>query len=88
MARTFGLVEGPSYTEVVAATDRATKAADIRVVRYERVGKHDMAVVLEGDREDIRLALQAVGTGDSLSTAILANTRYQFRSAFGLPRWL
>lgn len=88
MARTFGVIEGSSYAGVLAATDRATKAADVQVVRYEKVGEHDIAVVLKGDTEDIRVALQVAAGGDGgLTTAILTNTRYQLRRAFALPWW-
>ncbi|MBI2172400.1 MAG: BMC domain-containing protein [Chloroflexi bacterium] len=87
MAKTLGIIEGNSYVAVLTAADRATKAADIHVMRYERIGEHDVAVVIDGDTADVQIALHAAaqdGTTGGVTTAILTNTR--LRGAFGLPR--
>ena len=92
MARTFGVIEGSSYAAVLSATDRATKSADVRVVKYEKVGEHAVAVVLEGETGDIQLALDTATNGNGhtngdLTTTILAGVKPKLLSAFGLPRW-
>lgn len=92
MARTFGVIEGNSYAVVLAAADRASKAADVRVVKYEKVGEHAVAAVLEGDTGDIQVALDAAkvtngGGNGHLTTAVLAATKGKTLSAFRLPRW-
>lgn len=84
MARTFGVIEGSSYTAVLAATDRATKAADVSVKRYERVGEHDVATVIEGDTAEVQIALQAAKDSAEVTTALLVNTGFRLRRAFGL----
>lgn len=85
MAQTFGVIEGTSYTAVLTAADRATKAADVRVVRYERVGEHDMAAIIAGETADIQLALQAAhDSKDGVTTALLVNTGFRLRRVFGL----
>lgn len=84
MARSFGVIEGSSYAGVLAATDRAVKAADVQVKRYERVGEHDVATVIEGDTADVQLALQAAKDSAEVTTALLVNTGFRLRRAFGL----
>lgn len=93
MSRTFAVIEGNSYAAVIAAADRATKAADVRVVKYEKVGEHAVATVLEGDAGDIQMALEAAKNGGNghpdgqLTMTVLASTNGKLLSAFGLPRW-
>ncbi len=92
MARTFGIIEGSSYAEVVEAADRATKTAEVRAVKYEKVGEHAVAVVLEGETGDIQLALDVAKnanghTNGNLTTAILAGSKGKLLSTLGLPRW-
>ena len=92
MSRTFGVIEGSGYAAVIAAADRATKAADVRVVKYEKVGEHTVGTVLEGDTNDILIALGAIKNGNGrkdgqITTTILANRKRKLLSAFGLPRW-
>jgi len=49
---------------VIAAAERATKAADVHVVKYEKVGEHTVAIVLEGDTGDIQIALDELKNGN------------------------
>ena len=92
MSRTFGVIEGSSYAAVIAAAERATKAADVRVVKNEKVGEHAAAIVLEGDTGDIQIAMDELKNGNGqkdgqFTPTALASTKGKLLSAFGLRRW-
>ncbi len=90
MARTVGVVESESYAEVLAAADRMAKAADVRFVRYEKVGERLLAVIVEGDAANVQLAIAAAknshnGDGTGLRTEFLTHVTGSVLGIFSLP---
>lgn len=91
MSRTVGVVESHSYAEVLGAADRMAKAADIRFVRYEKVGEGSVAVVVEGDTANVQLALAAAkaghdgANGDGLRADLLTHVGGDVLGLFSLP---
>lgn len=88
MARTVGIIESKSYLALVDAVDRATKAAPVRPVRYERIGEGLVAAVFEGDLASLQVALQAAGSnhnGDHVETRLVTNVLGSTLGIFSLP---
>lgn len=91
MSRTVGVVESHSYAEVLGAANRMAKAADIRFVRYEKVGEGSVALVVEGDTANVQLALAAAtdghdGTnGNGLRADLLTHVPGEVLGVFSLP---
>lgn len=92
MARTVGVIESRSYLELFDAAARAAKAADVRFVRYERVGEGIVAAVLEGDLANVEVALEAAKNGhngvsgtNSLVTRLVTNVPSKALRVFNLP---
>ncbi len=88
MARSVGVIESHSYLELLDAVNRAAKAADVRPVRYERIGENFIAAVLEGDLSDLQIALEAAAShhnGDSVNTRLVTNVPWRVLGIFSLP---
>ncbi len=91
MSRTVGVVESHSYADVLGAANRMVRAADIRLVRCEKVGEGALALVVEGDTADVQLALAAAkdghdGTnGNGLRAELLAHVPGEVLSVLSLP---
>lgn len=88
MARTVGVIEGNTYADILSAADRAAKAASVRLVRYERIGEHHVAAILEGSAENVRIALDAAANGGKngdLKIALLPNVPRRVLGKFKLP---
>lgn len=87
MARSIGVVECDCLSDVIKAADRMVKAADIRLVRQEQIGNSKIAVILEGETDDVERALAAAKEGmpPTLTTSLVPNVREQVLSIFNLP---
>ena len=87
MARSVGLIECNCYSDVLAAADRADKAADIQLVREELIGDARVAVVLEGETAEVERALEAAkqGTHEPFTATLVPNTDPRVLSVFDLP---
>jgi ethanolamine utilization protein EutM len=88
MARTVGIIESRSLVDLMEATDRASKSADVRFVRYERIGEGRVATVMEGDIANLQIALEAARNGhheNGISTRLLTNVDPGLLGVFGLP---
>lgn len=87
MARSIGVVESDSLADVISATDRMVKAADIRLLRQEQVGKSKVALVLEGDADEVDRALKAAKQGAplALTTNVVPNVEPRVLNIFNLP---
>lgn len=55
----LGFVETKGFVALVEATDAMLKAANVRVVRYERVGGGLVTVCIQGDLGAVRVATDA-----------------------------
>ncbi len=67
---TLGFVETRGFVGLVEATDAMLKAANVRVVKYERIGAGLLAVVVEGDVGAVRVAVDAgVSAASSVTEA-------------------
>ena len=86
MARSIGVIECNSYSDVVAAADRAVKVADIRLVRQEQIGDAQVAVIVEGETDEVSRALAAADNGapDNLTTTLVTNISNKVASVFKL----
>jgi len=87
MASSIGIVECDCLSDVLSATDRMVKAADIRLLRQEQVGDSKVALVLEGDADEIDRALKAAkqGAPPALTTTNVPNVQQQVMNVFNLP---
>lgn len=87
MARSVGIIECDCYSDVVAAADRMDKAADIRLVRQEQIGDAQVALIAEGETEEVARALEAAkqGAPHQLTTRLIPNTSSKVLSMFDLP---
>lgn len=86
MARSIGIIESSGYSAVVAAADRMVKAADIHLVRQEQIGDAQVALIVEGETEEVTRALEAAAQDDSaaLTTTLVANVGSKVLSVFKL----
>lgn len=57
--KSFGFLETQSFVALVQATDAILKAADISIIRYEKLGKALVAICIQGDIGSVRVALDA-----------------------------
>lgn len=55
----LGFVETRGFVALVEATDAMLKAANVRVVKYERVGGGLVTVCIQGDLGAVRVATDA-----------------------------
>lgn len=87
MARSLGIVECNCYSEVLAAADRMDKAADIRPVRQEQIGDGRVALVVEGETDEVSRSLEAAKNGapEALTATLVPNTSTKVLSLFDLP---
>lgn len=88
MARTLGVIESHTYSDVISAADRAAKAADVRLVRYEKIGEDHVAAIFEGSAENVRIALDAAssnGHNGNLTVTFLPNVPRKVLGSFKLP---
>ncbi len=87
MARSIGIVESDSLADVISAADRMVKAADIRLLRREQVGKSKVALVLEGDTDEVERALKAAKqeAPPALTTIEVPNIQPRVLNIFNLP---
>ncbi|MBI2170962.1 MAG: BMC domain-containing protein [Chloroflexi bacterium] len=87
MAQALGIIECDCYSDVVAAADRADKAADVRLVRQEQIGGHQVALIIEGNSDEVTRALDAASQGapSTLKTTLVTNADPKVVSVFDLP---
>lgn len=87
MAHSIGIVECDCLSDVITATDRIVKASDIRLLRQEQVGDSKVALVLEGDADEVDRALKAArqGAPPALTTTLVPNVKQQVMNIFNLP---
>lgn len=87
MARSIGVVECDCLSDVITAADKMVKAADVRLVRQEQVGNSKVALVLEGDTDEVERALTAARekAPETLTATLVPNIRQQVLSIFDLP---
>lgn len=87
MARSIGVVKCDCLSDVIAAADKMVKAADIRLVRQEQIGNSKVALVLEGDTDEVERALRAAreNAPETLRVTVVPNIRQQVLSIFDLP---
>ncbi len=87
MARSIGIVECDCLSDVISATDRMVEAADVRLLRQEQVGDSKVALVLEGDADEVGRALQAAkqGATPALTTIVVPNVQPRVLNIFNLP---
>ncbi len=57
--KALGLLEMRSLTGAIDASDAMTKAADVRLVGTEKIGSGLVNVVVEGDVNAVKAALEA-----------------------------
>lgn len=86
MARSVGVIEYNGYSDIVAAADRMVKAADIRLVRRENIGDAQVALIIEGDTNEVERALGAAkqGAPEALTTTLVSNVSSRVISVFNL----
>ncbi len=87
MARSIGVVECDCLSDVIKAADRIVKSADVRLVRQEQIGNSKVALVLEGETDDVERALAAAkeGMSSTLTTTLIPNIRGEVLNIFDLP---
>jgi|GEM_PF-1468740 microcompartment protein CcmL/EutN len=87
MARSIGVVECDCLSDVIKAADRMVKSADVRLVRQEQIGNSKVALVLEGETDDVERALAAAKEGmpPTLTTTLIPNIRGEVLNIFDLP---
>ncbi len=87
MARSIGIVECDCLSDVLSATDRMVKAADIRLLQQEQVGDSKVALVIEGDTNEVERALKAAKqeAPPALTTTLVPNVQQQVLNIFNLP---
>ena len=72
----FGLIETNSFVTLVKATDAILKAANVSILKYEKIGNSLVAICIYGDIGSVTAAIE-VGieilkkSGDNFSTSIL-----------------
>ena len=86
MARSIGIIESNGYSDVVAAADRMVKAADIHLVRQEQIGDAQVALIVEGDADEVSRALEAAeqDAPTELTTTLVSNVGSKVLSVFKL----
>ena len=55
----LGLVETKGFVGLVEATDAMLKAANVRLVRYEKIGAGLLTICIQGDVGAVRVAVDA-----------------------------
>ncbi len=87
MAHSIGIVESDSLADVISAADRMVKAADIRLLRRDQVGRSKVALILEGDTDEVDRALKAAkqGSPPALTTIEVPNVQPRVLNVFNLP---
>ncbi len=87
MARSIGIVECDCLSDVLSATDRMVKAADIRLLRQEQIGNSKVALVFEGDTDEVERALKAAKekSPEGLTANIVSNVSDRVLGVFNLP---
>lgn len=80
----LGFVETRGFVALVKAIDAMLKAADVRFVKWEKVGMGYLAAVIEGDVGAVRAAVEAGVAAakeiDEARAAIIANPLPEFTS--------
>jgi microcompartment protein CcmL/EutN len=59
MEEALGLIETRGFTALVEASDAMSKAAKVRLVRYERIGGGYVTTMCRGDVAAVRAAVEA-----------------------------
>lgn len=87
MAQSLGVIECDCYSDIVAAADRVDKAANVRLVRQEQIGGHQVALVIEGASDEVTRALNAASDGgpSTLKTTLVSNADPKVLGVFDLP---
>lgn len=87
MARSVGIIECDCLSDVLTAADRMVKSADVRLVRQVQIGDSKLALVAEGDTDEIERALKAAreGAPEGLTITLVPNVRPQVLGIFDLP---
>ena len=55
----LGIVETRGYVGLIEASDAMVKAANVKVVKYEKVGGGRLAIAVAGDVGAVRVAVEA-----------------------------
>ncbi|MBI2170961.1 MAG: BMC domain-containing protein [Chloroflexi bacterium] len=86
MAKSIGVVECNCYSDVVAAADRMVKAANIHLARQEQIGDAQVALIFEGDTDEVTRAAEAAKktAPETLKATVIANTSSRVLSVFRL----
>ena len=86
MARSIGVVECDCYSDVVGAADRLIKAADVRLKRREEIGDGHVALIIEGETDEVERGLAAAkdGAPESLWTTLVPNASNRVTGVFKL----
>lgn len=86
MAQSIGVVECNCYSDVVAAADRMVKAANIRLARQEQIGDAQVALIFQGEADEVARAVIAAKTGapETLRATLIANVSTKVESVFRL----
>lgn len=86
----LGFVETKGFVALVEATDAMLKAANVRVVKYERVGGGMVTVCVQGDLGAVRVATEAgLAAGSQIGQAtsvVLASPSKAVVSLLGLDQ--
>jgi microcompartment protein CcmL/EutN len=87
MARSVGIVECDCLSDVVSAADRMAKAADISLVRQIQIGNSRLALVIEGDTDEVQRALGSakIESNPRLTTELVVNVEPRVLKLFDLP---
>lgn len=87
MAWSVGVIECDCYSAIVAAADRADKAAKLRLVRQEQIGGARVALVIEGETDEVTRGLGAAkqGAPEALTTTLVPNANTKVLALFDLP---
>jgi ethanolamine utilization microcompartment shell protein EutS len=85
--KAIGILETQGFTAITAATDAATKAADVSLVAREELGGGYIAVVIEGDVAAVEAAV-AAGRKVAESFNALIATEVISRPSEGVGRLL
>lgn len=82
MVKSIGIIETLGYTAALRAADMMVKMAYVNVVKQDRVGSGIVAIIIEGDIESVKIALEvgaeaARCTGELVAVHSIAKPLFQ-----------